>query len=219
VAEDHDIVIDFYTWSSDGLGDPETTQQEVHALLNRAGFLRPVRRVLVAIVGRADGQGMRARQYFTFRPTDGALLEDPICRGLHPMMAKRLDLSIFKNFKLERLPSVEDVYLFHGVAHENPKDERLLACVEVRDLTPVRDEQGRIVQLPHLERMFTEALAGMRLFQSRRPDHQRLYWNRILLNVWPPLTLDPDELRDVVHKLAPAAESLGLEQVVVRARI
>jgi acetyl-CoA carboxylase carboxyltransferase component len=220
VAGDHDIVIDFYTWSSDGLGDPETKQQEVHALLNRAGFPRGVRRVLVAIVGRADGQGMSARQYFTFRPTDGALVEDPICRGLHPMMAKRLDLSIFKNFKLERLPSVEDVYLFHGVAHENPKDERLLACVEVRDLTPVRDEQGRIVQLPHLERMFTEALAGMRLFQSRRPPQERLHWNRIFLYVRPaPPNLNPDEIHDIVQRLAPATEGLGLEQVVVRVRV
>ena len=105
------------------------------------------------------------------------------------------------------------------MARDNPKDERLFACAEVRDVTPVRDEAGRIVQLPHLERMFTEAMAGIRLFQSRRPTHQRLYWNRILLNVWPPLNLEPDELRDLVHKLAPATEGLGLEQVVVRARI
>ena len=35
-------------------------------------------------------------------------------------------------------PRAEDVYLFHGVAHENPKDHRLFALAEVRDLTPVR---------------------------------------------------------------------------------
>ncbi len=52
------------------------------------------------------------------------------------------------------------------VANDNPKDERLFAAAEVRDLTPVRDETGRIVQLPHLERMFAEAVAGIRLFQS-----------------------------------------------------
>ena len=45
-------------------------------------------------------------------------------------------------FSLERLPSAEDVYLFHGVARANPKDERLFALAEVRDLTPVRDEDG-----------------------------------------------------------------------------
>jgi hypothetical protein len=85
------------------------------------------------------------------------------------MMAKRLHLWRLSNFKIERLPSVEDVYLLHAVARDNPKDERLFACAEVRDVTPVRDEAGRIVQLPHLERMLTEAMAGIRLFQSRRP--------------------------------------------------
>ena len=89
----------------------------------------------------------------------------------------------------------------------------------MRDLTPVRDEAGRIVQLPHLERMLTEALAGIRLFQSRRPANKRLYWNRVLLYVWPPLNFKPEELNDIVHKLAPAADGLGLEQVVVRANI
>ena len=135
------------------------------------------------------------------------------------MLAKRLHLWRLSNFNIERLPSVEDVYLIHAVARDNPKDERLFACAEVRDVTPVRDDAGRIVQLPHLERMLMEAMAGIRLFQSRRPTRQRLHWNRILLNVWPPLNLGQDELRDLVRKLAPATEGLGLEQVVVRVRI
>ena len=67
--------------------------------------------------------------------------------------------------------------------------------------------------------MLTEALAGIRLFQSQRPANQRLYWNRILLYVWPPLNIGRDELRDLVRRLAPATEGLGLEQVVVRVRI
>jgi hypothetical protein len=135
------------------------------------------------------------------------------------MMGKRLNLWRLENFKIDRLPSVEDVYLLHAVARDNPKDERLFACAEVRDVTPVCDEAGRIVQLPHLERMLTEAMAGIRLFQSRRSAQQRLHWNRILLNLWPPLNLEPDELRDLVRRLAPSTEGLGLEQVVVRARI
>jgi acetyl-CoA carboxylase carboxyltransferase component len=105
------------------------------------------------------------------------------------------------------------------VARDNPKDERLFACAEVRDVTPVRDEAGRIVQLPHLERMLMEAMASIRLFQSRRTTYQRLHWNRILLNVLPPFNLTRDELRDLVRKLSPATEGLGLEQVIVRIRI
>ncbi len=219
VPADHDIVIDFYVFHPSRLGGPEVTQQEVCSVLNQAGFPRSLRRILVTVAGPGQLQGLSGRHDFTYRPSGNRYEEEKFYRGIHPMMGKRLHLWRLENFNIERLPSVEDVYLLHAVARGNPKDERLFACAEVRDLTPVRDEAGRIVQLPHLERMLTETLAAIRLFQSRRPNHQRLHWNRILLNVWPPLALAPDELRDLARKLAPATEGLGLEQVVVRARI
>jgi acetyl/propionyl-CoA carboxylase alpha subunit/acetyl-CoA carboxylase carboxyltransferase component len=219
VPADHDIVIDFYVLHSGWLGDPEATQQEVRAVLNQAGFPRSIRRIVATVAGPGHSQGMAGTQHFTYRPSGNTYEEEKLYRGQHPMMAKRLHLWRLGHFKIERLPSVEDVYLLHAVARDNPKDERLFACAEVRDVTPVRDEAGRIVQLPHLERMLTEAMAGIRLFQSRRPTHQRLCWNRILLNVWPPLDLGHDDLRDLVSKLAPATAGLGLEQVIVLARI
>ena len=67
------------------------------------------------------------------------------------MIAERLNLWRLSNFKLERLPSAEDIYLFHAVADENPKDERLIALAEVRDLTPARDSAGRVIGYPLLE--------------------------------------------------------------------
>jgi acetyl/propionyl-CoA carboxylase alpha subunit/acetyl-CoA carboxylase carboxyltransferase component len=219
VPADHDIVIDFYAWDSCRLGDPDATQQEVHSVLNRVSFPRPIRRIVVEVAGPSYAQGAGGMQHFTYRPGATTYEEETLFRGIHPMMAKRLHLWRLSNFKIERLPSVEDVYVLHAVARDNPKDERLFVCAEVRDMTPVRDETGRVVQLPHLERMLTEALAGIRLFQSRRPINQRLYWNRILLYIWPPFTLERDELRDIVRRLAPATEGLGLEQVVVRVRI
>jgi acetyl/propionyl-CoA carboxylase alpha subunit/acetyl-CoA carboxylase carboxyltransferase component len=218
VPADHDIAIDFYVFHPDRLSDPEATQNEVRAVLNQAGFPRPIRRIVVTAAGTGHSQGM-AGMHFTYRPSGNTYEEEKLYRGIHPMMGKRLHLWRLSNFKIERLPSLEDVYLLHAVAHDNPKDERLFACAEVRDVTPVRDEAGRIVQLPNLERMLMEAMASIRLFQSRRPASQRLHWNRILLNVWPPLNLGRDELRDLVRKLAPSTEGLGLEQVVVRVRI
>jgi Acetyl-CoA carboxylase, carboxyltransferase component (subunits alpha and beta) len=158
-------------------------------------------------------------QHFTYRQSATGYEEEKIYRGLHPMMGKRLHLWRLSNFNVERLPSIEDVYLLRAVAKDNPKDERLFACAEVRDVTPRRDELGRVVALPHLERMLTEATAAIRLFQSRRPVNQRLYWNRIFLYVWQPFTLERDEFRDIVRRLAPSVEGLGLEQVVIRARI
>ncbi len=219
VPAEHDAVIDFYTWHPSPPSNSDATQQEVHSMLNQVAFPRPIRRIVVEVAGPGYVQGAGGMQHFTYRPCASTFEEETLYRGIHPMMAKRLHLARLKNFKITRLPSVEDVYVLHIVANDNPKDERLIACAEVRDVTPVRDETGRIVQLPHLERMLTEALAGIRLFQSHRAANQRLYWNRILLYVWPPFNLERNELRDLVRRLAPEAAGLGLEQVVVRCRI
>jgi acetyl/propionyl-CoA carboxylase alpha subunit/acetyl-CoA carboxylase carboxyltransferase component len=219
VPPDHDIVMDFYTWHDAVLDDAEAKQQDIHKILNAACLPRAIRRIVVAVTGPGKGEGIGGMLHFTYRPSRDGYLEEKLYRGLHPMMGKRLHLWRLSNFNIERLPSVEDVYLLHAVARDNPKDERLFACAEVRDVTPVRDETGRIVELPHLERMLAEALAGIRLFQSRRRPQERLHWNRIFLYVWPPLNLSREELHDIVHRLAPSTEGLGLEQVVVRARI
>jgi len=218
VPADHDIVIDFYIFHSGRLSDPEATQQELRSVINQAGFPRAIRRIVATAAGAGHGHGVNG-MHFTYRPNGTTYEEEKFYRGIHPMMGKRLHLWRLENFKIERLPSVEDVYLIHAIARDNPKDERLFACAEVRDVTPVRDETGRIVKMPYLERMLTEAMAGIRVFQSRRPNYQRLHWNRILLNVWPPFNLKRDELRDLVRRLAPATQGLGLEQVIVRARI
>ncbi len=219
VPADHDIVIDFHVCHSGKLLDPDATQREVQPMLNQVLFPRPIRRIVVSLASLLQGQRVSQMQHFTYRPGSSGYEEDKFYRGLHPMMGKRLHLWRLRNFQIERLPSVQDVYLIHAVARDNPKDERLFAVAEVRDVTPVRDEAGHIVQLPHLERMLMEALAAIRLFQSRRRPQERLYWNRVFLYVWPPLHLKANELRDIVRRLQPSAEGLGLEQVVVRARI
>ena len=216
---DHKVVIDFQAWNPEFSSDQELIQQEVRSVLNQVKFPRPIERIVVAIGGPGRGPGMAGMQHFTYRPSANLFEEERLVRGVHPMMAERLHLWRVSNFNVERLPSVEDVYLLYAVANDNPKDERLFSVAEIRDLTPVRDKQGRIVQLPHLERMFAEVVAGMRLFQSRRVPNKRLYWNRILLYVWPPVNFSRDEFNEIVHKLAPSTEGLGLEQVVVRARI
>ena len=220
VPADHEILLDFYTWNSGPLRHEDSIEQEIQSILAQAAFPRPIHRFVVEVASPVHVQSAGGMQHFTFRLAEGnGYVEDKLFRGIHPMMAKRLHLWRLSNFNIERLPSVQDVYLLHAVARDNPKDERLIACAEVRDVTPVRNESGRIVQLPQLERMLTEAIAGMRMFQSRRPPNKRLYWNRILLYVWPPCSLQREEFRDLVRRLLPATEGLGLEQVVVRARI
>jgi len=73
--------------------------------------------------------------------------------------------------------------------------------------------------VPHLERMFMETLAPIRLFQSRRKPEERLHWNRILLDVGPPLLFGRDEIMAMARKLLPATEGLGIESVLLRAEL
>ncbi|HZQ96020.1 MAG TPA: biotin carboxylase N-terminal domain-containing protein, partial [Candidatus Sulfotelmatobacter sp.] len=188
VPDGHDVVVDFYAWSSGPVTEPEITQQHLCTLLNQIDFHRPLRRMVVEVASPLRSQGVGGMQHFTYRRGESGYCEDKLYRGVHPMMAKRLHLWRLSNFNIERLPSIEDVYLLRAVAKENPKDERLIAVAEVRDVTPRRDESGQTVALPHLERMLSEAIAAIRVFQSRRPANQRLYWNRIFLYVWQPLT-------------------------------
>ena len=86
-------------------------------------------------------------------------------------------------------------------------------------MTPLRDESGQIVQIPHLERMLMEALESIRWYQSHLPVHKRLAWNRVLLYVWPPLEQQPEEFLELIRKLWPATGGLGLERIVIHAKI
>ncbi len=219
VPADDRVVLDCLCWNSSPLADPDVTQRELQSILNQGHFPRNVGQVVIAISSAGSDSEIAGTQHFTFEPKEQEYEEVLLYRGVHPMMGERLHLWRLQNFKIDRLPSVADVYLLHAVANENPKDERLFAVAEVRDLTPVRDKSGRIVQLPHLERMLAEAIAAIRQYQAQRPLKKRLYWNRIFLYVWPTLTLKPEEVNDIVHRLAPSTDGLGLEQVVVRIRI
>ncbi len=175
-------------------------------------------RIVVGVAEPSRGRGMSAIDLFTFRPGPGALVEDVVLRGLHPMMAYRLDLWRLSNFALERLPSAEDIYLFHGVARTNPEDERLFALAEVRDVTPIRDDEGRVVAVPEFERMLVGVLETIRGFQAHRKPSSRLQWNRVLLHVWPTIELSPEQIHSFVTRLAPTTAGLGIEMLLIRGR-
>ncbi len=214
------VIVDLYLWSDEAGEEVDQLEARVREALDRFGPDQPLHRCVSVVTLGHRSEGAGGMRTFTHRAAaEGGYGEDRLWRGLHPMMGKRLEVWRLANFEIERLPSAEDVYLFRGVARSNPRDERLFAFAEVRDLTPARDEAGRVTRLPHLELMYMEALAAIRVFQSRRAARRRLHWNRVLLYAWPPLDLGPDELVEIAHRLVPAAEDLGLQKTVVRARI
>lgn len=216
---EHDVLVDVYSWHDGPLGDAEARAAEVRDVVDGIGFGPRVVRVVEARAGTGSGLGMGGMQHFTFRPGEGGFVEDKPYRGLHPMIGKRLELWRLEGFDLERLPSAEDVYLFRGVARENPKDERLFALAEVRDLTPALDPHGRVVAIPEMQRMLLEAFEAIRLFQAHRRAEERLQWNRVFLYVWPLFRFSAAEVRAFGRQIAPAAEQLGLEKVAIQARV
>ncbi|MBV1855555.1 ATP-binding protein [Catellatospora tritici] len=206
-------VADVYvTWADQP--DTEAMGTVLREVVDRAGVLDSVQRLTVSVAGRT-GSAMH-HHHFTFRPGQG---EDRVIRGLHPLIAERLQLPRLSRFDLTRLPSAdEEVYVFRCVAPDNPADERLAAMAQVRDLTPLRDTDGRILSLPALEGALDACLDAIRMVQSQRPAKKRLDTNRITLYVWPQSELSIEDLHLVIQRMLPLTAGAGLEQVLFLGR-
>ena len=211
--------LDLYAEHREAVPSHEELAEQLRAALSEVPTPPALHRIIVAVAEPRRGRGMSAIDLFTFRPGPDGLAEHMIVRGLHPMMGERLNLWRLREFKLERLPSAEDIYLFHGAARTNPKDERLFALAEVRDLTAVHDDRGHVVALPELEQTLVDVFQTIRGHQAREPLSRRLMWNRVRLHVWPVMEPDPEEIRTLLARLAPLTTGLGLEMVLIDGRI
>ena len=211
----------------------ESLSAELAAALRAAELPAAVRRVALIVshvdagtdvltFRRPDDDGMRPYWMAPGPPIlagDPARFEEDVkFRGLHPMIARRLQMWRLANFEITRLPAAGDIHFFHCVGRENRSDERLVAVAEVRDVTPVLDEAGRAVAIPEVESHLVAALDAIRQARVDRPGADKLEWNRIMLYIWPPIDLPLDELTEVARRLVPLTEGLGLEQIVVSGR-
>jgi acetyl/propionyl-CoA carboxylase alpha subunit/acetyl-CoA carboxylase carboxyltransferase component len=210
------VVVDLALWRHGETADIDAVIAEAEKLLADCDFGRLLRRLDLTVTTVEGSAPERFRTYHvTCRQRDGQFVEDPLYRNLHPMIAKRLDLWRLSNFTLRRLRSAEDVYVFHGVARDNPADQRLFALAEVRDLTPARAESGA-VRYPRLELMGLEALSAMREALAKFDAKTRPAANRIVLYVRPPWDVPRDAWPELARSLAPLAVGAGLEKVVLR---
>jgi acetyl-CoA carboxylase carboxyltransferase component len=222
VPGDREIVVDVTAWREDegSVGDQLVT--ELTELLGGCDFGRRLHRLDVTVTPTSVPTAHGRPRHVTFRQVgDATYIEERLYRDLHPMLAKRLATWRLGNFELERLPSPEDVYLFHGVARDNPADHRLFALAEVRDLTQVPGpvDETAPMSYPRLELMGMRALSAMRLALNRFPEGKRPAANRIVLEIRPPWTVPAEAWPAFARSLAPLAVGAGLEKVVLRVRI
>ncbi|WIX99192.1 biotin carboxylase N-terminal domain-containing protein [Amycolatopsis mongoliensis] len=196
--------------------DVDATAERLGALLAEHPLPASVQHVVLTVAGTG---GAVMHHHFTFRRDGAGFTEDRLIRGLHPQIAQRLQLQRLHEFDLTRLPSAdEEIYLFKAVAKSNPADERLIAMGQVRDLTPLREADGRLVALPALEDAVTACLDAIRNIQAQRPQNKRFDTNRIMMYVWPQTELTTDELNTLVQRILPTSVGAGLEEVQFLAR-
>ncbi|HEY0533836.1 MAG TPA: carboxyl transferase domain-containing protein [Actinoplanes sp.] len=181
-----------------------------HPLPHRVG------RVTTTVAGRG---GAVMHHHVTFRRAATGVVEERLIRGLHPYVAQRMQLERLRKFDLTRVPSSdEEVYLFRCIARENPADDRLIAFGQVRDLTELREHDGRLVALPTAEDTIATCLDSIRRAQQQRPSDKRFNTNRIVMYVWPPVSITRDEMEMIARRIAPTTAGAGLEEILFIAR-
>ncbi|MEH1014377.1 carboxyl transferase domain-containing protein [Micromonospora sp. CPCC 206060] len=188
----------------------------LHEVISAHPLPTQVRRLTATVAGRS---GAVMHHHFTFRPSTTGMTEERLIRGLHPYIAQRMQLERLRKFDLTRLPSSdEEVYLFQCVARENPSDDRLVAFAQVRDLTELREHDGRLVALPTAEDTIATCLDSIRRAQSQRPSKKRFNTNRIVIYVWPPSDITRAELEMIAGRVLPTTAGAGLEEILFIAR-
>ncbi|HSO64076.1 MAG TPA: biotin/lipoyl-containing protein, partial [Ornithinibacter sp.] len=214
--EGHQPVVDLYLHWADVPVDPEQASRALAGHLARMPFAQEVRRVAVGVVP----DDTREVGYFTYRPqADGSMAEDRPVRDIHPMVGRRLNLWRLSDFDLTRLDAPEDVLLLHAVARGNPRDQRLVALAQVRQLVVVRDETGRVTALPHVERALANCLEAIRRTRATIGSGARLDTNHVWLHIWPLVEADLDQLTALQGKVAPMTAGAGVEEVRVEGAI
>ncbi|GAA3560385.1 biotin carboxylase N-terminal domain-containing protein [Nonomuraea rosea] len=220
VAPTRQVIAELITWRPGKRTAADTTQAEVAGLLTGVNFGRWLERLFVTVTSeRGDGPEHHRTQHFAYLHTTAGFEEEPLYRNLHPMIAERAELWRLSNFTLERLRSAEDVYLFRGVAKDNPADVRLFAIGEVRDLTPVRDRDGHVVSLPQLERLGLQALCALREHLAAAPPERRPQPNRIILCVRPPFDVPREDWLRLARPFVPLAAGASLDKLLLQVRI
>ncbi|GAB03749.1 ATP-grasp domain-containing protein [Gordonia amarae] len=194
---------------------------EMVAALHEIVSARPIPEQLQRITATVAGTGSTVmHHHFTFRPSLSGLTEDRLIRGLHPHIAQRMQMERLHKFDLTRLRSTDDeeIYLFRAVAKENPSDDRLIAFAQVRDLTPLRDQDANLLVYPTAERTIATCLDSIRRAHARRPAATRFSTNRMVLYVWPPITATAAELQGIADRVLPTTAGAGLEEILIIGR-
>jgi len=201
--------VDLYLSWPDAPEDADECCAQLAAALQPIPFAHDVRRTAIGV---CPG-GARPVSYFTFRPRGAGLVEDELVRGLHPMVARRLDLWRLRDFDITRIDAPEDILIYHCIAKDNTADQRLVAMAQVRELAVVRDDEDRISSLPQVERVIASCVEGIRRGRVRlRSSSATLDMNHVWVHIWPTIDAELDQLTALQRDIAPLTAEAGIDR-------
>ncbi|CAI9402494.1 ATP-binding protein [Aestuariimicrobium sp. T2.26MG-19.2B] len=216
----HQAVVDLYLTCERG-DDGDPLADQLRATLADLPVMRDLRRIAIAVLPMRSGQVGS----YTFRLSSsgspdepGEVVEDRLERGVHPMVARRLNLWRLSNFDLTRIETPGNLLLLDAVAKSNPADERLFALTQVRRLSLVRDEDGQISALPHLERALITAVEAIRRARADLAPKQ-LDHNHVWIHVWGEFDVDLRNLGRIEQQLAPLTADAGITEVRIQSLV
>ncbi|HJQ06207.1 MAG TPA: carboxyl transferase domain-containing protein [Nocardioides sp.] len=212
-----DVVADLYLYWPSTPDSAEDVTAALRDALDASGLLAVSRRVTVAVCPGDQSQV----EYFTFRTDEsGKVVEDELVHGVHPMVARRLDLWRLRDFHITRLDAPHDVLLYECVGRDNPEDRRLVALAQVRQLVVVRDEDGQVTGVPHAERAIENCLEAVRRARtSRGAAGVKLDLNHVWVHVWPVVDADLDQITGLQRKITPLTDAAGIAEVLAVGRV
>ncbi len=217
---DQAAVVDLYLAWPEAPADADECCAALRDLLLATPFALDVRRVAVAVCTPGQPVG-----YFTFRPAPDAarphgLVEDDLVRGVHPMVGRRLDLWRLRDFDITRLDAPDDVLLYHAVAKQNQADQRLVALAQARELTVVRDAEGRVSSLPQVERAIAGCVEGIRRARAERATRAvPLDMNHVWIHIWPPIAAELEQVTALRRSIAPITSGAGIDEVLAQGHL
>ncbi|MEL4358497.1 MULTISPECIES: ATP-binding protein [unclassified Luteococcus] len=206
-------VVDLYL-TADQAPSGEELAAEVLQRASRLGFIPELRRMVVSVLPLHQG----TVEYFTLRRGADGLVEQRIQRGHHPMVGRQLNLGRLENFGLERLDAPGTTVLLKATARNNADDVRLVALGQVRRLSILRDEQGRVTGMPHLERALINATDAIRRARAGARKGE-LDHNHVWIHIWGEHDVDLRNLGQLERTLAPLTADAGITEVRIQATV
>lgn len=146
--------------------------------------------------------------------------EEDMSRGqLSPLQYRELRLNLFANFELTLLEKNDNLILFSAKAYQNPKDERLIALVEIPEaqIDFVPGTKKQVQRILVFEEYLMAAAAAIRLEQAKRK--KRAHWNRIIIHIRPPLACHFERLAPYPSNVTDAVKDLHLEKAILYYRL